>query len=161
MTRNATTATAVDYDVSVDIGSISYEVKPAASYEVKGAGNIEGHSDNELRELVRARARELEDAAEAERTENDHKAIGMKRVRAQDWAAMPRTKEDMFGSEPKDATSNRWALEEAKQRKRELIREYRACLEAWIGGDREVVFPADTYLMRRRFNVAVANAPPG
>ena len=39
MTRNATTATAVDYDVSVDIGSISYEVKPAASYEVKGAGN--------------------------------------------------------------------------------------------------------------------------
>ena len=117
--------------------------------------------DPEVRELVRGLALEREEAAEAERAEEGRKAMGMKRVRAQDWAAMPRSKEDMFGPEPKDAAANRWAIEEAKQRRREFVQEYRACLEAWLGGHREVVFPAGTYLMRRRFNVAVANAPPG
>jgi len=37
--REATTAAVVDYDLSVDIGGISYDVKAGVGYEVKGAGN--------------------------------------------------------------------------------------------------------------------------
>ena len=117
--------------------------------------------DTQLRKHIRDEARRREAKAEAKRVAGAYKAMGMKQVRSQDWGGMPRTKEDMFGAEPKAAASKRWAREEAAQRNRAFVQEYRDCLERWHHGERDVVFPAGTYLMRVRFGASCADAPPG
>ena len=118
-------------------------------------------SDAALRKKIRDEALKREDDAEQKRIEKGRKAMGMRRVLEQDWAAMPRKKEDLFGPEPKAAASSQWARVEALQRSRAFVAEYRECLARWIAGERDVVFPAGTYLMRRRFDVNCTTAPPG
>ena len=117
-------------------------------------------SDTELREEVRRRMVRLEAKAEDERRTHGRRVLGMRRVAKQHWNDIPREREDMFGPEPKASGSSKWARIEVLQANRRFVTAYRAAVEAFMAGDREVVFPRGTWLMRRRYAVACATSPP-
>ncbi len=56
--------------------------------------------------------------------------------------------------------STEWARVEAARRSVVFKAAYVAARDAWIGGDREAVFPFGTWLMLRRFAVRCAASPP-
>ena len=118
-------------------------------------------SDTQLREHIRELAHKRERDADTKRVAKGRRAMGMKRVLQQKWTDIPNSKHELFGPEPLVASSSRWARREAERLNREFVREYRAARDAWLAGDRDVEFPAGTYLMRVRFNVSCAPAPPG
>lgn len=118
-------------------------------------------SDAQVRERIRTLALQRQKAAEVERKKNRRRALGMRRVLKQDWWDMPRSKQDLFGAEPKFAASSRWARREAAQRDRTFQADYREAWLEWKAGRRDVKFPAGTFWMRRRFDVCCAPAPPG
>jgi REP element-mobilizing transposase RayT len=118
-------------------------------------------SDKQVRTRMRELTEQREQAADAVRKRSRRKVLGMRRVLKQAWWHMPRTTQDLFGPEPKVAASSTWARREAAQRSREFQDDYRVALEKWTAGEREVVFPWGTFLMRRRFDVCCAPAPPG
>lgn len=109
-------------------------------------------SDEELRAEVERRVTEREEGAEARRAEAGKRVMGMKRVKAQFWGAMP-GKEDLFGREPTVSASSRWARVEALARRRGFLDAYREARRRWLAGDADVVFPYGTWLLRRRFGV--------
>ena len=107
-------------------------------------------SDAELRAEVLRRAHERERKAEAVRRQEGRKVLGMKGVREQHWAAIPQSRDDMFRPVPR-AAGNKWAVEEAARRCEEFVADYREARGRWIAGEREVVFPRGTFLMRELF----------
>ncbi len=117
-------------------------------------------SDREVRAEVRSRVAELEATAEAARVKVGRRVLGMRRVREQPWFGIPQKREDMFGPKPKASGRNKWARVEAARRSVVFKAAYVAARDAWIGGDREAVFPFGTWLMLRRFAVRCAASPP-
>ncbi len=118
-------------------------------------------TDTELRAEVRRRVALREASASAERAKSGRKVLSMRGVLRQSWWETPETTQELFGAAPRVASSSRWARREALQRSREFIRAYRAALRRWLSGEREVEFPAGTWLMRRRFGVRCSSGPPG
>ena len=114
-------------------------------------------SDAALREEVRRQVVGLEAKADKVRQESGRRVLGMRRVEKQHWNALPSQREDMFGPEPAAAGTNKWARIEQLQQRRAFIEAYRAALARYMDGDRDVVFPLGTWLMRRRFNVKCAD----
>jgi hypothetical protein len=117
-----------------------------------------GKSDAVVRAEVLRRVAAREKKAEQRRSSQYRKPLGMKRVRAQDWNAIPKQREDMFGPVPK-AAGDRWARTEAEQRDREFVRAYRVARARWRAGERDVEFPYGTFLMRELFDVRCAGPP--
>jgi REP element-mobilizing transposase RayT len=115
-------------------------------------------SDAEVRAEVLRRVAARERAADKKRSEDRRRALGMKRVRAQHWAAIPSKREDLFGPVPR-AAGDRWARRAAEQRDREFERAYREARARWRSGERDVEFPFGTFLMREMFDVRCAGPP--
>src|SRR5690606_34346660 len=84
------------------------------------------------------------------------KAMGMDRVMKQDWRASPESFELRRGLQPTIAGANKWARIEALQRSKEWLQDYRAALERFVAGVRDVVFPAGTWWMCARLGCRVA-----
>jgi putative transposase len=117
-------------------------------------------SDAEVRAEVRRRLVELESQAEAARAEAGKRVLGMRRVREQSWFGIPREPDDMFESEPTVAGSDKGARALATRSLLAFRKAYAAARDAWIGGQRDALFPFGTWLMRRRFAVRCATSPP-
>ncbi len=117
-------------------------------------------SDAELRDEVRRLVVIEEAKAERERVEQGRRVLGMRRVRAQHWNAMPEMTESMFGPVPKASGDNKWARMEVLQRCAKFRSAYEAARDAYKSGERDVEFPCGTWLMRLRFNVRCASSPP-
>jgi len=83
--------------------------------------------------------------------------LGAAAVLAQRPTDRPRTREPRRTLSPLVACRNKWARIEALQRCKQFVADYRAALARWCAGVRAAVFPAGTYLMARRFAVAVAD----
>ena len=107
---------------------------------------------DELRDEVLRQVAANEESAEATRVEKGEKAMGMKWVKKQFWGAMP-GKEDLFGRNPTVSASSRWDRVEAQQRRQDFLAAYRSARERWLAGEKDVVFPAGTWLLKRRFGV--------
>jgi hypothetical protein len=115
-------------------------------------------SDAQVRAEILRRVTVRENAAEKLRRADGRRVLGMKRVRAQHWSAMPTLREDMFGPVPK-AAGSRWARREAEQRDRAFVRAYREARARWKAGERDVEFPYGTFLLREMFDVRCAGPP--
>ena len=100
------------------------------------------------------------DPLDRERVEQGRRVLGMRRVRAQHWNAMPETTESMFGPVPKASGDNKWARIEVLQRCGRFRSAYEAARDAFRAGERNVEFPCGTWMMRKRFNVRCASSPP-
>jgi putative transposase len=111
-------------------------------------------SDAEVRELVRedVARREAEHAREG-------RAMGMKRVRAQDWRSSPETVEEPGQLRPTVAGS-KWAKVEALRRSKDWLRAYYGALADFVAGRRDVEFPPGTWQMCARLRCRIAGAAP-
>lgn len=75
------------------------------------------------------------------------------------WPGLPEVRVFVLPSRklsPRVACRNKWACIEALQRCKQFVEDYRDTWCRWCAGARDVLFPAGTYLMARRFDVAVA-----
>jgi len=84
--------------------------------------------------------------------------VGARQVMRQDPFASPTTSEPRRGISPRVACRNTWLRVEALARCAEFVRVYRDALIAWCAKERDVIFPAGTYLMRHRHQVRCADA---
>lgn len=108
--------------------------------------------------LVRARVRTLEKEAVKDVRGRGRKFLGEKRVLRQNPYDSPTTWEKRRGRNPTFASGDKWARIEAAQRKRGWLAEYADALEALREGLWDVVFPAGTWLMVRRYGCRCASA---
>jgi hypothetical protein len=109
-------------------------------------------SDAELRAEIRRRldAREMEWIEQRRR--DGREVLGRKRVLAQRWDGFPRAEEELFGVQPR-AAGRLWQRIAALQRIRGFVEAYRQARERFLGGERDVVWPLGTWLMRVRFGL--------
>jgi REP element-mobilizing transposase RayT len=82
--------------------------------------------------------------------------LGRAAVLAQRVTDRPTTREPRRTLSPCVACRDRWARIEALQRCKQFIADYRDAWRRWCAGARDAVFPPGTYLMARRFDVAIA-----
>jgi hypothetical protein len=71
----------------------------------------------------------------------------------------PRTREPRFGISPKVACRNKWLRIERLKASRQWLTAYCEALASWRAGDRRVVFPIGTYLMRVVHRALCADGP--
>jgi hypothetical protein len=122
------------------------------TFELARPPGFDDMSDDELRDNVLQRVEVIEEAAQAKRNESGKKVLGMKRVRAQHFRAIPGC-EDMFGRQPTVSASDKWGRIEGIVRRRVFESAYKLARMLWLDGDRDAVFPNGTWLMRKRFGV--------
>jgi REP element-mobilizing transposase RayT len=89
-----------------------------------------------------------EDRLAAELGKAGRSFLGVAKVRAQKWYARPAHGERRRGLRPTVACRNKWKRIEALRRLKAFRVAYQEALDAWRAGNRQVVFPAGTWLMR-------------
>ncbi len=85
--------------------------------------------------------------------------VGWRRVEAAHFNTMPAQGRELFGKNPKFAASTPERRAAAAERMEAFYAAYYDALRRFNAGDREVAFPAGTWLMVQRHNVRLA--PPG
>ncbi len=111
-----------------------------------------------FRQKVIARVSELEQQAATERQQNGVTVLGPRRVLRQSHTNRPSSREPRRVLTPRVAARDKWKRIEAHGRLVGFIKKYGEALSKYREGDRTVVFPHGTYLMRVRFGVACASA---
>ncbi len=105
-----------------------------------------------------ARVAELERAAAAEREGNGTTVLGAPRVLKQSPIGRPSSYERRRGLNPRIAARDKWKRIEALGRLVSFLERHRDALVRFWRGERDVVFPRGTYLMRVRYGVACASS---
>ncbi len=103
---------------------------------------------------VVAELAERERKAAAEREAKGIGVLGARRVKKQKRTDRPDSREPRRGLDPKIAAKDKWKRIEAIQRLVSFLERHRDALARFFLGERNVVFPEGTYLMRVRFGVA-------
>ena len=111
-------------------------------------------SAEEFRSRVIARVNELEQAAAEKREENCTAVLGARRVLKQKHTDRPAPGEARRVLDPRIAAKDKWKRIEALQTLATFLKSHREALVRFCSGERDVVFPHGTYLMRVRFGVA-------
>ena len=109
-------------------------------------------SDEELRALVLEQLAEREQKIARERLERGIQVVGRSRCLAVHFLAIPKP-EELFSRQPSfSASSNRERKRLAELRRRFLVAYY-AARDRFLAGERDVVWPEGTWLMRVRFGL--------
>jgi hypothetical protein len=95
---------------------------------------------------------------EAEAVKKIASFLGAKRVLAQKTSAQPSHREPFRRFDPKVAARDEVQRISALRRLTAFLSDYRTALRSWRGGNRGVLFPAGTYLMRLASGVTCAGA---
>jgi len=109
-------------------------------------------SDEQLRALIRSKLEQREEEVAQERQRRRIKVVGWRRVQSTYYLALPR-REEMFARKPTFAASTVAERVHLAKRRRAFLKAYAIARDAFAAGQRDVVFPEGTYLMRVRFNV--------
>lgn len=107
---------------------------------------------------VIARVTELEQAAAAEREASGATVLGVRSVLKQKHTDRPAPGEPRRVLNPRVAGKDKWKRIEALGRLVSFLESHREALLRFCRGERNVVFPRGTYLMRVRFGVACASS---
>jgi hypothetical protein len=119
----------------------------------------DGLSDQELAGLLRRAIEERESRHRAEHDAERRPFLGRHGVLGQPRHGRPRTREPRFGISPKVACRNKWLRIERLRANQLWLADYFAAMTRWRSGDRRVVFPAGTYLMRVVHRARCADGP--
>jgi putative transposase len=111
-------------------------------------------NDDEFVATLTALLQEAEDRAAAELERDGRRFLGVARVLAQSAFSRPAAGEPRRVLSPRVATRNKWKRIEALQRLAEFVSGYKIALAAWRAGERNVLFPAGTWLMRWQHGAA-------
>lgn len=131
--------------------------KPAEAYLglVRPDPMFPGDDDSTARARLLQRVRQqAHDIAKRVREEGGG-FMGMRRVLRRPRHSAPHTHEPRRGTRPTIAAQDEEARVGALEARQEFLHKYRAARVAWQAGDRKVLFPLGTYLMRQRFGVSV------
>ncbi|WP_181234376.1 transposase [Enhygromyxa salina] len=112
-------------------------------------------SDDELRDLVLERVGIRENELEEKRQTAGKKVVKMRNVKKYHWSTMLRATE-LFGLRPTVSASDKETRLEALRRNKEFQRAYAEARERWLQGEKDVEFPAGTWLMCRRYGARCA-----
>jgi len=115
-------------------------------------------NDKQLRALVRTQLREREEAVAEQRRAGRIALVGRKRILSAHFMAMPGS-EELFARNPTfsaSTTAERISLARVRQ---VFLDAYRVARDLFVGGYREAVFPAGTWLFKQRFGVACCPLP--
>jgi REP element-mobilizing transposase RayT len=107
---------------------------------------------------VAARVRALEDQAAAERRTAGMGVLGVQRILKQRHTARPGLDEPRRVLNPRVAARDKWKRIEVLGQLVDFLQSHREALLRFCRGERGVVFPHGTYLMRVRFGVACASS---
>ena len=113
-------------------------------------------STRELMERLGQAVKAEEKRLRTKLCESGRRFLGKARVLAQNWFDSPDSFEPRRGLSPRVASRDKWRRIELLQRLSSFCREHRDALVRFLAGEREVEFPAGTYLMRIRFGVRCA-----
>jgi putative transposase len=113
--------------------------------------------DAQLREVIRQRLDERELHLIEARCRAGKDVLGIRRVLSREWHDSPREPEELFATKPR-AAGSRWA--EELQRIREFVLAHARARARFLAGNRDVVWPAGTWLMRVRHGVPCETSPP-
>lgn len=113
-------------------------------------------SDEDARAQLRARAKDRSYVLVEKREASGRSFLGMHRVRRQSPHGAPKSREPRRGLRPTVAGRNTPARVEALREYAQFLEAHRTARLAYEAGNRDVVFPRGTYLMRVRFGVNVA-----
>jgi hypothetical protein len=116
-------------------------------------------SDDELAAQVKGAIDQRESQFRAKYDAEKRPFLGRKGVLRQSRYGRPATREQRFGISPKVACRDTWRRIERLKANRHWLDDYSSALVRWRGGDRDVVFPAGTYLMRVLHGARCAAAP--
>jgi len=116
-------------------------------------------TDRAFAALVLERVRAVEADVAAERLQSGAHVVGRKAVLAQRWRDRPANREPRRQLDPRVAARNKWSRIEALMRNRDFRAAYAAARAAFVGGVRDVVFPAGTYWLRRFVHATCATDP--
>jgi hypothetical protein len=111
-----------------------------------------------FRALVVARVAELEQEAAAERKARGVAVLGVRRILAQRPTDRPAPCEPRRGLNPRIAGRDKWKRIELLGQLVEFLGAHRDAFLRFCRGERRVVFPHGTYLMRVRFGAACASS---
>ena len=111
----------------------------------------------EFADFVRANVRRAEEAAAESRRQRGVRVLGREAVLRQDWRGFPASPEVRGGLNPTVAARTRSSRKEALERSREFRHAYILAREAFLRGDRDVVFPAGTWWLCRFAKVKCAS----
>lgn len=120
---------------------------------------FEDMTDEQFVELLLERVAEEEASVAAEFARQKRKPMGAKAVLQQDWRSSPKSAAPRRGMDPHIAARDKEARIRAIERRREFLSQYREALAKWLAGQRKVVFPAGTYMLRLVFHVR-CHPPP-
>lgn len=111
--------------------------------------------DNDARGRLRLRVRDAAGEFAESLRRMGGRFMGMDRVRAQPRHSAPHTRAPRRGIRPTVASKDTKARVGALKARRKFLSAYESARRSWEAGDRAVVFPRGTYLMRERFRVTV------
>lgn len=111
--------------------------------------------DAHARKQLKDRATERGHALVKKIRKNGGRIMGMPRVRKQPTNSSPSTRPPRPGIRPNVAGKNKWARIEALQRNAAFLEDHRNARLRFEAGEIDVVFPRGTYLMAKRYGVAV------
>ncbi len=103
--------------------------------------------DDVVQRAVSAREKQLRDRAKAARK----KFMGAAAVKAQNIYGSPKRPAEKRGISPRLACRDKWRRIEILAQLDTFVADYRAKLKEFVGGAKDVLFPAGTYLMTRQF----------
>ncbi|MBT8495880.1 MAG: hypothetical protein KJO07_22745, partial [Deltaproteobacteria bacterium] len=127
--------------------SIELEIEPIP---------VEADSRRELLERLGQAVKAEERRLRSKLSAAGRRFIGRARVLAQNWFDSPQSSEPRRRLAPRIASRDRWRRIELLQRVTSFWREHRDALVRFLAGERDVLFPPGTYLMRVRFGVSCA-----
>ncbi len=115
-------------------------------------------SIEEFQARIGTRVKELEQAAATKREATGVGVLGARRVLKQKHTDRPASDEPRRVLNPRVAAQDRWKRIEALGRLASFLEKYLEARKCFCRGERDVLFPRGTYLMRVRFGVACASA---
>ncbi|NJK31622.1 MAG: hypothetical protein HC927_03955 [Deltaproteobacteria bacterium] len=115
-----------------------------------------GSSDAEFAERLRAGLHAREGEVRTQMQAEGRRFMGMEAVLAQSWNQAPRSEEAFGRMQPRFATRDGEVMRAAIRAWKEWVAAYRCARQRFCEGDREVEFPAGTYLLKVAYGVRVA-----
>ena len=136
------------------------EMPEVAELRLAPLPGFEELTDEEFRERVRERLEEEEAAARRLRKAEGKGFVGRRGVWRVDPFSSPETPDEPRRPLREVAASDPQLQRAGETRYAEFRREYERALEAYLAGERGVVFPPGTYKLRLEFGVLTAELPP-
>ena len=130
-----------------------------ATLHIARPAGFEELPDSAFTAMIEARIRAVEEGAAADRARTGTQVLGRRAVLDQKWNERPTSREPRRELDPRVAARSKWSRIEALLRNRMFRDDYAAARDAFLGGDRDVVFPTGTYWLRRFVQAVCAPAP--